>query len=59
VEGQLHAAVGDVDRTLSALEQAYRQRAGHRNLLGIGINPLYDFLRDDPGFREMIERVGL
>lgn len=59
IEGQLHAAVGDADRTLSTLEQAYRERAGARNLLSIGINPLYGFLRNDPGFEEMVERVGL
>ena len=59
VEGQLHASVGDVDGTLSTLEQAYRERAGARNLLSIGINPLYDFLRGDPRLAEMIERVGL
>lgn len=59
VAGQPHAAVGDGERTLAALEQAYRQRTGNRNLLGIRINPLYDFLRDDPRFQDVVERVGL
>ena len=59
VEGQLHAAVGDADRALATLEQAYRERAGARNLLSVGINPLYDFLRDDPRLQELIARLGL
>jgi hypothetical protein len=59
VSGQLHASVGDKAAALEVLEQGYRERAGSRSLLSIGINPLYDFLRDDPEFMDLVERVGL
>ena len=59
IEGQLLAAVGDADGTLEVLERAYLERAGGRNLLSIRVNPLYDFLRDDPRFLDLLERVGL
>ncbi|HSG08278.1 MAG TPA: tetratricopeptide repeat protein [Longimicrobiales bacterium] len=59
VSGQLYASVGDKATTLGILEQAYRERAGARSLLSIGINPLYDFMRDDPDFLDLLGRVGL
>jgi hypothetical protein len=59
VSGQLYASVGDKVATLEVLERGFRERAGARSLLSIGINPLYDFLRDDPGFLDLLERVGL
>ncbi len=57
--GQLYAAVGDGEATLEILEQAYHERAGARSLLSVKVNPLYDFLRDDPRFEELVRRVGL
>jgi TolB-like protein len=59
VSGQLHASVGDKAAALEVLERGYRERAGSRSLLSIGVNPLYDFLRDDPEFMDLVERVGL
>ena len=59
VAGQLYAAVGDRETTLELLEQAARERAGARNLLSIKVNPLYNFLRDDPRFRDLMRQVGL
>jgi TolB-like protein/Tfp pilus assembly protein PilF len=59
VAGQLYASVGDSQTTLELLERGYRERAGSRSLLSMEINPLYDFLRDDPTFRDLLNRVGL
>ncbi len=59
VSGQLYASVGDRDTTLEQLERGYRERAGSRSLLGAKINPLYDFLRDDPAFVDLLRRLGL
>jgi TolB-like protein/Tfp pilus assembly protein PilF len=59
VSGQLYASVGDRDAALAILERGYRERAGARSLLSIGINPLYDFMGDDPDFLALLERVGL
>lgn len=59
VSGQLYASVGDAETTMELLERGYRERAGSRSLLGIAINPLYDFLRDDSAFQDLLRRVGL
>jgi len=59
VSGQLYASVGDAETTIELLERGYRERAGSRSLLSMEINPLYDFLRDDSAFRDLLRRVGL
>jgi len=59
ITGQLYAAVGNQDATLEILEQAYRERAGARSLLSMKVNPLYDFLREDPRFQQLERQVGL
>ncbi len=59
VGGQLFASVGDRSATLEILEQAFRERAGARSLLSIKVNPHFDFLREDPEFLDLVERVGL
>ncbi len=59
IAGQLYAAVGDQETTMEILEQGYRERSGARSLLSVKVNPLYDFLRDDPRFQELVRQVGL
>lgn len=59
IEGQLHASVGDVENTLAVLQQAYRERAGARSLLSVRVNPLYDFIREEERFLELVRRIGL
>jgi TolB-like protein/class 3 adenylate cyclase len=57
--GQVYAFVGDGERALGALERAYEERSGSRSLLSMKLNPGYDFIRDDPHFVELMQRVGL
>jgi adenylate cyclase len=57
--GQVYAAVGDADGTIDALDRAVRERSGSRSVLSMRVNPLYDFIRDDPRFLALMERVGL
>ena len=57
--GQVYAAAGDGEATLSALRSALDERAGSRSVLSMKINPLYDFIRDDPRFVEMQDEAGL
>ncbi len=57
--GQILAFFGDVESTLAALDQAVRERSGARSALSMKVNPLYDFLRDDPRFLELMRRAGL
>ena len=59
VEAQVYASVGDAGATLNVLERGYRERAGARSLLSVRINPLYDFLRGDPRFEDLVRQVGL
>jgi tetratricopeptide (TPR) repeat protein len=56
---QIYAAAGDVEATLIALRIAFEERAGSRSVLSMKINPLYDFIRDDPRFVEIQTEAGL
>ena len=58
-QGQIYAYFRDAESTLSALDRAVRERSGGRNALSMKVNPLYDFLRDDPRFVDLMRRTGL
>ena len=52
-----YLGVGDNDAALSSLEKAYAERS---NLLtALKVEPVYDPLRDDPRFQELLRHVGL
>ncbi|MCH7895148.1 MAG: hypothetical protein IH907_11645 [Proteobacteria bacterium] len=57
--GQVYAFVKDTENTLIALEQAVEERSGSRSVLSMKVNPLYDFIRDDPRFLDLMARAGL
>ncbi|NIP19015.1 MAG: tetratricopeptide repeat protein, partial [Xanthomonadales bacterium] len=57
--GQVYAAAGDRENALAILEKAVAERAGSRSVLSMKINPLYDFIRDDPRFQAMLREVNL
>ncbi len=57
--GQIYAFFEDAESTLAALDQAVRERSGARSALSMKVNPLYDFLRGDQRFLELMRRVGL
>jgi len=50
--------LGERDRALKALETATRRRTGW-SLAFLGVDPLYDGLRSDPRFRELLEGIGM
>jgi TolB-like protein/DNA-binding winged helix-turn-helix (wHTH) protein len=52
-----YAGVQDRQRTLANLETGYTERASF--LTTIKVDQMYDFLRDDPGFQDLMRRVGL
>jgi TolB-like protein len=56
---QVYAFVGDSENTLQALETAFEERMGSRSVLSMKINPVYDFIRDEPRFVTLLEKVGL
>jgi serine/threonine-protein kinase len=56
---QVYAFVGDGESALQALEIAFEERSGSRSVLSMKINPAYDFIRDDPRFIELLQKLGL
>ncbi|HKQ77941.1 MAG TPA: protein kinase [Blastocatellia bacterium] len=54
---RVYAGLGDKERTLDLLYQGYSERSDH--LLTIGIDPVFEGLRAEPRFVELMRRVGL
>jgi TolB-like protein len=52
-----YAGIRDTDQTVGWLEKAYAEHSGE--MVGLEVNPAYDFLRGDPRFQQLVERVGL
>ena len=52
-----YAGVRDTAQTLAWLEKAYAERSGEMTTLKV--SPAYDFLRGDPRFERLVQRVGL
>lgn len=52
-----YAGVGDKDSTLHWLEEALEQRAG--GLFKINVDPMFDNLRSELRFQELLRRIGL
>ena len=46
----------DKDKTLEYLNRAYDQR--EPQFIEVKTRPQFDFLRDDPRFKELVRRVG-
>lgn len=53
----IYAGLGDKDKALVLLARAYDERS--RRLVFLGINPVWDSLRSDPRFQDLVRRVGL
>lgn len=51
------AALGEKDEAFKHLEHALEARSA--GLIYLVVDPMYDPLRDDPRFRELVEKVGL
>ena len=56
---QVYAFIGNREGTLDALEQAAAGRTGSRSVLSMKVNPGYDFIREDPRFKTLLNEVGL
>jgi tetratricopeptide (TPR) repeat protein len=52
-----YARAGDIDRVIEWLEKAYEEH--DNNMPYIGKNPLFDLVRSDPRFQDLVRRVGL
>jgi tetratricopeptide (TPR) repeat protein len=54
--GLVYSGIGEVDEAFAWLERAYRQRDPHMTVLKS--NPLYDPLRSDPRYHDLLRRIG-
>jgi len=52
-----YAALGDRDQAIYWLENAYRVRDPKLPL--IGMDPMFDSVRSDPRFQDLVRRIGL
>lgn len=57
VIAQAYLGVGDKDQTFAWLEKAYAQHSSE--LTSLKVNPIFDPLRSDERFRDLVRRVGL
>ena len=51
------AALGETDEALKHLEEAVEARSA--GLIYLAVDPMYDALREDQRFVELVKRVGL
>jgi tetratricopeptide (TPR) repeat protein len=56
---QVLAFIGDAEGTIQALQVAAAENSASRSVFSMKINPAYDFIRDDPRFIDLLQRVGL
>jgi serine/threonine protein kinase/Tfp pilus assembly protein PilF len=55
--GRIYLGLGDIDRMFDLLEKALDERYGY--LAYLNVEPLFDSVRSDPRFAQLIRRVGL
>jgi adenylate cyclase len=55
--GTLYTRAGDAQPALDHLERAFEQH--DPNTAYLSVDPIFDFLRDEPRFRALIRRLGL
>jgi tetratricopeptide (TPR) repeat protein len=53
----LYARLGEKEKALQALEQAYKERQFH--MTEIGVEPAFDTLRSEPRFQDLLHRTGV
>jgi tetratricopeptide (TPR) repeat protein len=56
-EALIYAVMGDRERALQLLEQAYKDR--DMNVLFVSMDPRYDLLRREPRFQKICKQLGL
>jgi len=55
--GMLYAGLGDKDQAFAWFEKAFSERAD--GLTWLGVEPMFDGVRDDPRFDDLLRRIGL
>ncbi|QQS34167.1 MAG: tetratricopeptide repeat protein [Acidobacteriota bacterium] len=54
---ETYASLKDKDKTIEYLNKSYDERS--MSVLGLKVNFRWDFVRDDPRFKELVKRVGI
>jgi hypothetical protein len=57
IRATAYGGVQDKEQMLANLEAGYQEHASF--LTTIKVEPIYDFLRNDPRFQDLMQRVGL
>ena len=52
-----HSALGRIDQALDYIERGYEERNGW--IQSIGVDAMYDNLRDHPRFKAMLRKMNL
>jgi hypothetical protein len=52
-----YLALGDYDQAFAGLERAYQEQSN--NMMFLRVGPFFDPVRNDPRFKELLQRVGL
>jgi hypothetical protein len=52
----IHMGLGDTDRTLASLEEAFAARSGF--MVSLSSEPKWDGIRSHPQFQAILKRVG-
>jgi len=53
----VYAGLGDKDQTFAWLEKTFQERSTY--LIWLKVEPLFDPMRDDPRFQDLLRRIGL
>jgi tetratricopeptide (TPR) repeat protein len=53
----IYTGLGDKDRAIEQLNKAYEDRSGW--FISVGVDPMFDALRPDPRFAELLKRMNL
>ena len=53
----VYVGLGEKDQAFAWLEKAYQER--HPYLILIKVEPVFDVLRSDPRFQDLVQRIGL
>ena len=54
---RIYAGLGDKDQAFAWLEKAYEERS--TGLYWLKVDPIWDPLRSDPRFNDLLRRIGL
>ena len=53
----VYTGLGETDAALASLRKAYEER--HDRLIYLNVEPIFDDIRSDPRFRDLLRPIGL